>query len=107
VVESEIPLSAKFMFGETKLEILEKAAWLQPRYVTAEGRLVLSVHAFVVDDDHHNIVVDTCVGNDKVRSMPFWSQLQGPFLAQLAELGYPAESIDRVLCTHLHVDHGE
>lgn len=105
VVESETPIAPKFMFGDTKLEILEKAPWLHPLYVTAEGRLVLSVHAFVVDDGHQKIVVDTCVGNDKVRNMPFWSQLQGPFLAQLAELGHPAESIDRVLCTHLHVDH--
>jgi len=105
VVESEVPIPTSFMFGDTKLEILEKAAWLRPHYVTAEGRLVTSVHAFVVDDGHHKIVVDTCVGNDKVRRIPFWSQLQGPFLAHLAQLGYPAESIDRVLCTHLHVDH--
>ena len=37
--------------------------------------------------------------------MPPWNDLQGPFLADLAAAGYPRESIDTVLCTHLHVDH--
>src|SRR5690349_20621181 len=30
---------------------------------------------------------------------------QGRFLEDLAAAGYPRESIDVVLCTHLHVDH--
>ena len=52
------------------------------------------------------IVVDTCLGNDKQgRRIPTWNNLQGPFLADLAAAGYPRESIDTVLCTHLHVDH--
>ncbi len=105
VVESETPVSPKFLFGDVQLEIVQKVPWLKPCYVTAEGRLVLSVHAFVVDDGQRKIVVDTCVGNDKLRRMPFWSQLQGPFLSRMAELGHPAESIHSVLCTHLHVDH--
>src|SRR6266404_5030708 len=39
------------------------------------------------------------------RSMPAWNLLSGPFLKDLAAAGYPRESIDRVICTHLHVDH--
>ena len=30
---------------------------------------------------------------------------KGPFLQQIAAAGCPAETIDTVLCTHLHVDH--
>jgi glyoxylase-like metal-dependent hydrolase (beta-lactamase superfamily II) len=37
--------------------------------------------------------------------MKNWSHLQTGFLAELAMAGYPRESIDTVLCTHLHVDH--
>jgi glyoxylase-like metal-dependent hydrolase (beta-lactamase superfamily II) len=29
----------------------------------------------------------------------------GPFLEDISAAGYPRESIDTVLCTHLHVDH--
>ena len=105
VIESEIPIPPQFLFGETKLPMLETAAWLRPHFVTEDGRLITSIHAFVVDDGRHRMIVDTCIGNDKTRRMAFWSNLKGPFLEQLAEAGYPAESIDRVLCTHMHVDH--
>jgi glyoxylase-like metal-dependent hydrolase (beta-lactamase superfamily II) len=66
----------------------------------------MSIHAFVVETPDRRIVVDTCLGNDKQnRRIPHWNNLQGPFLRDLAEAGYPRESIDTVLCTHLHVDH--
>jgi glyoxylase-like metal-dependent hydrolase (beta-lactamase superfamily II) len=31
--------------------------------------------------------------------------MHNPFLEDLADLGYPVDSIDTVMCTHLHVDH--
>jgi len=61
--------------------------------------------ALVVDTGKRRIVVDTCIGNDKERNIPSWSHLQTAFLADLAAAGYPRESIDTVMCTHLHVDH--
>ena len=36
---------------------------------------------------------------------PAWNQLNGSFLQDLTEAGFAPESIDTVLCTHLHVDH--
>jgi len=65
----------------------------------------MSIHALVIESMGKRIVVDTCIGNDKVRSNPEWSKLQLPFLNNLQEIGCPRESIDRVVCTHLHVDH--
>ena len=50
-------------------------------------------------------MVATCIGNDKNRNISAWSNLQSPFLEDLAGAGYPRETIDTVLCTHLHVDH--
>jgi glyoxylase-like metal-dependent hydrolase (beta-lactamase superfamily II) len=49
--------------------------------------------------------VDTCIGNDKERRIPPWNKRQGPFLTQLQEAGYAPDSIDTVICTHLHTDH--
>jgi glyoxylase-like metal-dependent hydrolase (beta-lactamase superfamily II) len=37
--------------------------------------------------------------------MSDFNQQHRPFLAQLAAAGFPPESIDLVVCTHLHVDH--
>src|SRR5213075_3208540 len=80
--------------------------WLRPHFADERGRLKMSIHALVVETPERRIVVDTCLGNDKEgRRIPTWNNLQGPFLADLAAAGYPRESIDRVLCTHLHVDH--
>jgi glyoxylase-like metal-dependent hydrolase (beta-lactamase superfamily II) len=60
----------------------------------------------VIESGDRRILVDTCVGNDKLRpTIPGWNRRQGPFLADLAAAGFPPESIDTVLCTHLHVDH--
>src|SRR5207249_581609 len=52
------------------------------------------------------IIVDTCLGNDKEnRRIPTWNKLQTRFMADLATAGYQRETIDTVICTHLHVDH--
>ena len=50
-------------------------------------------------------MVDTCIGNDKTRSFEGWNQLHGPFLRDLTAAGFAPDTIDTVLCTHLHVDH--
>src|SRR5262245_25179814 len=97
IVESEIPIPPQMMFGGADLGVLDKATWLRPSFVTDEGLLNTSIHAFVVDDGEHRIVVDTCIGNDKTRTIPFWNKLSGPFLDDLAAAGYPADNIDRVL----------
>ncbi len=79
--------------------------WLQPHFATPEGRLIGAIHALVVETPDARIVVDTCVGNDKAREVPAWNNLQTAFLADMAGAGYPPDSIDVVMCTHLHVDH--
>jgi glyoxylase-like metal-dependent hydrolase (beta-lactamase superfamily II) len=80
--------------------------WLRPHFITPEGVLRFSIHALVIDTGARKIIVDTCVGNDKPRDVfPDWHMLQTGFLEDLASAGYPRESIDTVLCTHLHLDH--
>jgi glyoxylase-like metal-dependent hydrolase (beta-lactamase superfamily II) len=80
--------------------------WLKPHYITPSGSLKYSIHALVVDTPSRRIIVDTCVGNGKPRAFfPMWDRLQTAFLEDLAAAGFPRESIDVVLCTHLHLDH--
>ena len=78
--------------------------WLAP-FLAPDGEAVGSIHALVVEVDDRRVVVDTCIGNDKQRGVPVWNQRQGPFLDDLEAAGFPADSIDTVVCTHLHVDH--
>lgn len=80
--------------------------WLKPDFITPEGVLRFSIHALIVDTGTRRIIVDTCVGNDKPREFfPDWHMLQTNFLQDLGDAGYPPETIDTVLCTHLHLDH--
>jgi glyoxylase-like metal-dependent hydrolase (beta-lactamase superfamily II) len=67
----------------------------------------MSVHALLIESQGQRIVVDTCVGNDKnLPAVKAWhKKTGGSFLADLEAAGFPAESVDTVLCTHLHVDH--
>ena len=105
IVELEVAGGTKFILPDATPEACRDIAWLKPHFMTEQGKLIMSVHALVVDTGARRIVVDTCIGNDKERNIPSWSHLQTSFLSDLAAAGYPRESIDTVLCTHLHVDH--
>jgi glyoxylase-like metal-dependent hydrolase (beta-lactamase superfamily II) len=105
IVELEAAGGTRFILPDATPEALASHHWLRPHFVDERGRLRMSVHALVVDTPDRRIVVDTCIGNDKERSIPAWSRLHGPFLDDLAAAGFPPDSIDAVLCTHLHVDH--
>lgn len=71
------------------------------------GRLILPVQVFLLKTPSHNILVDSCVGNDKTNpGTPDWhKRSDGRFLAALTAAGLSTDDIDYVLCTHLHVDH--
>ncbi len=105
VVELEVTGGSRFILPDATREAVRGYRWLHPHFMDDDGNLVLSIHALVVDTGDRRIVVDTCIGNDKQRAIPAWSNLQTGFLADLEAAGYPPSSIDTVLCTHLHVDH--
>ena len=109
VIEVETPTSPRFLFGAVDkarvLALADRAPWLRPHFVDERGDLLQRVQCLVVELGGRRIAVDTCVGNDKDRRNPGWHHLQLPFLADLAAAGYPPETIDTVVCTHLHVDH--
>src|SRR5215470_8778413 len=52
------------------------------------------------------LVVDTCIGNDRNREpMSMMSNFATSYLEDMIAAGYKPESVDYVLCTHLHLDH--
>ncbi len=105
VVEMETTSKATFVLKDGSPENIRSVPWLRPHFANQDGKVIMSVHAFVIESPGHRMVVDTCIGNDKRRAFPGWNMLQLPFLADLEKAGFARDSIDRVLCTHLHVDH--
>ena len=109
LVETEGPgFYPSFLMPDAKDELFtEYADWVQPHFHHAEsGRLIMSVHSYIIRTAHHTILVDTCIGNHKPRpSTPPWDNMETDFLDRLTAAGVPPESVDFVMCTHLHVDH--
>jgi len=106
IVELETVGHTRFILPHASKEEVQKLPWLIPHFATEEGRLKMSIHTLVVETLSRRIVVDTGLGNDKEgRNVPTWNNRKTPFLEIMTAAGFPPDSIDTVLCTHLHVDH--
>ncbi len=105
ILELEATGGSRFILPQATREVIQEISWLIPHFADPDGRLKLSIHALVVEAPGRRIIVDTCIGNDKQRDIPAWSGLQTTFLTDLTAAGFAPDSIDTVLCTHLHVDH--
>ena len=86
-------------------ELMKKYKWLQPHFATPDGDMLISFQCFVVKTPKEVIMVDTCIGNDRVREYDIFCNMQGSFLEDMAAAGYRPEDVTTVLCTHLHFDH--
>jgi len=108
VVETAGPFApVDFVLPGVDLAQLEQQSdWLMPRFLNAQRQLMMSFHSYVLRTPRHNILIDTCVGNDKERPLrQGWHRQQSNYLESLARLGLKPEDIDFVCCTHLHADH--
>ena len=90
---------------EATAEALRASPWLYPNFVNDQDQMLLSIHALLVEAPGLRLVVDTCVGNDKPRGLTRGNPLATNFLDLFAETGWTRESVDAVICTHMHVDH--
>ncbi len=107
VVERAGPTRPTWLLPDAAPDAVERhRAWLAPRFLDDKGRFLQSIHTFVVRAPDVTVLVDTCVGNDKDRGgrQPF-HMMSTAFLDDLRAAGIAPESVDVVICTHLHVDH--
>ena len=105
-IEHEIPTRPSWILPDATPEAVARhREWLAPHFLDDTGKLCMSIQSFIVETPDMTVLVDTCVGNDKPRNVPQWNMQRTTFLQDLEVEGFPAETIDVVLCTHLHVDH--
>ena len=105
--DAVIPLSAALP-SITGQDLAQLKSWYwDPDLADTPGEasMRISVHSFVLRVDGRNILIDTCCGNDKTRSLPPVSNQHYPYLENLMRTGLRPEDIDVVMCTHLHFDH--
>ena len=71
-----------------------------------DGMIYGFLQSWLIEADGQRILFDTGAGNDKDRpGIGVFSNLHTDFLGQLAAAGFSRESIDIVVCSHLHIDH--
>ena len=97
----------EFLPNLTKQQLDENRSWLAPAALDKDDNLVLCFQSYVVQIGGKNILVDSCIGNDKERSArPLWNKKKDDaFMKGLAAAKLTPNDIDFVMCTHLHVDH--
>ena len=70
------------------------------------GGFIAAVQTWVLRVAGRTIIVDTGVGNDRVRTArPVFNGWQTDFLARLTDAGVRLDEVDTVINTHLHGDH--
>jgi glyoxylase-like metal-dependent hydrolase (beta-lactamase superfamily II) len=109
IIEMEVGFTPalEFLPNLTKDVLDANRSWMHPAALDANDNLVLCFQSYVVKTGKHNILIDSCVGNDKERTArPLWHKKKDDaFMRGLAAAGLTLNDIDFVLCTHLHVDH--
>src|SRR5262245_20953699 len=105
VTELELPAfpALEFLPAATPA-MLEQARREFPGRLSADGKLIMSFHAFVLKTGRHTILVDTCCNKSRPGREQF-DHGKRDFLAGLAALGVRPEAVTHVMCTHLHWDH--
>lgn len=102
-------LPIDFILPDADLDELRRLdPGLAPDHVDfATGTLLLGVHSFLLRTGTLNILIDSCVGEDKERPRRRdWHRRKDTgFLRALAGAGLRPDDIDIVMCTHLHADH--
>jgi len=105
IMESADKIPWAPLFPAETADHYKKYDWLVPKFITPEGQIILAVQAFVLEIRGQRIVIDTCVGNDRERELPQCADMQTAFLEDFKSAGLDPNSINYVLCTHLHFDH--
>jgi glyoxylase-like metal-dependent hydrolase (beta-lactamase superfamily II) len=107
-MDSPVPLLSQLP-GTTRADMERLLTWYdQPDEVNGDpgaSFMTFSVHSWVIEIDGMTILVDTCDGNHKNRSLEAVHRLDTDYLGNLRRAGFAPDDIDLVMCTHLHFDH--
>lgn len=104
VVELTSASLGEYILPDATADELHKIRWIGP-FIDSDSRMVLSFHSLIVQTGERLLIVDTCIGNDKIRNYPRWNRMQTSFRTDLEDAGFHLDAFDTVLCTHMHVDH--
>ncbi len=97
--------TGSWLLPDATPDLVAGQQWLRPDFADDEGTLRIDSHSFAFTVGGSRILVDTGIGNGKERANPAWHDLRTDFLRRLTDAGFPPDSVDLVILTHLHADH--
>ncbi|MFF7296779.1 MBL fold metallo-hydrolase [Streptomyces sp. NPDC008265] len=99
------PATGAWLLPGATAPLVTEQDWLRPHFADDSGLLRLASHTFAFSVAGLRVLVDTGIGNGKERANPAWHRLDTDYLDRLTAAGFPPESVDLVVLTHLHADH--
>ncbi|MGW2089889.1 MBL fold metallo-hydrolase [Streptomyces sp. NPDC001880] len=99
------PATGPWLLPDATPEVVTAQDWLHPHFAGQDGILHIDSHSFAFVVNGLRVLVDTGIGNGKERANPAWHNLRTDFLERLTAAGFPPDSVDLVILTHLHADH--
>ncbi|MEV0977832.1 MBL fold metallo-hydrolase [Streptomyces sp. NPDC049915] len=99
------PATGPWLLPDATPDLVAAQDWLHPHFADDKGTLRIDSHSFAFTLGGLRILVDTGIGNGKQRANPAWHDLNTDYLYNLTAAGFPPDSIDLVILTHLHADH--
>jgi glyoxylase-like metal-dependent hydrolase (beta-lactamase superfamily II) len=107
VVELRFDLGTRFFPRTPPSRWRDNADLLVPDFFDPDtDQWHIAIQSWVIEVDGLTVVVDTGVGNDRLRPhMPTLDHLNTGFLAALQSAGIDRDSVDVVVNTHIHSDH--
>ncbi|MFI1168493.1 MBL fold metallo-hydrolase [Streptomyces sp. NPDC020801] len=99
------PATGLWLLPGATPDVVAGQDWLRPHFADDEGVLHIDSHSFAFTVGGLRILVDTGIGNGKERANPAWHNLNTDYLQRLTAAGFPPDSVDLVILTHLHADH--
>ncbi|MFD1659047.1 MBL fold metallo-hydrolase [Streptomyces caeni] len=99
------PQTGAWLLPDATADVVDGQEWLRPDFADARGSLRIDSHSFALSAGGLRVLVDTGIGNGKTRANPAWHRLRTDYLDRLTAAGFPPDSVDLVILTHLHTDH--
>lgn len=104
VEERRIPNNISYFTDDAEL-LANHRHWLHPHFLDDEGNFDLVFQSWIIEIDGRVILIDPCNGNAIPHPVPYFDNLDVPYIERMQSSGYRPQDIDFVVCTHLHHDH--
>ncbi|WP_435283585.1 MBL fold metallo-hydrolase [Streptomyces koelreuteriae] len=99
------PATGPWLLPDATPDVVAGQDWLYPHFADGDGVPHLDSHSFAFTVGGLRVLVDTGIGNGKQRANPAWHDLDTDYLSRLTAAGFPPDTVDLVILTHLHADH--